>query len=57
MILRRMGKATAIYVREADLPLWERAERYARAHRMPVSGLVLAAIEEFLTRHDPQPDT
>jgi len=53
MILRRMGKATAIYVREADLPLWARAERYARAHRMPVSGLVLAALESYLAEHDP----
>jgi hypothetical protein len=43
-----MGRQTTIYVREDDLPLWERAERYARAHRMPVSGLVMAALERFL---------
>jgi hypothetical protein len=54
MILGEMGKATAIYVREADLPLWERAERYARRHRMPVSGLVLAALESYLAERDPE---
>jgi hypothetical protein len=43
-----MGRQTTIYVREDDLPLWERAERYARAHRMPVSGLVMAALERYL---------
>jgi hypothetical protein len=46
-----MGKATAIYIREGDLPLWERVERYAREHRMPVSGLVMLAVEEYLARH------
>lgn len=51
-----MGKATAIYIREGDLPLWERVERYARKHRMPVSGLVMLAVEEYLARHDPEPE-
>lgn len=48
-----MGRAAAIYVREADLPLWERAERYARERRMPVSGLVMLALERFLAENDP----
>jgi hypothetical protein len=48
-----MGKATAIYVRESDLPLWERVERYARERRMPISGLVMLAVEEYLERHAP----
>ena len=52
-----MGKATAVYVRDSDLELWERAEQYARKHRMPVSGLVMAALEEYLTRHDPKPES
>jgi hypothetical protein len=43
-----MGRQTTIYVREDDLALWERAERYARRHRMPVSGLVMAALERYL---------
>ena len=42
-----MGKHT-IYVRAEDAELWARAERYARAHRMPVSGLIMAALERFL---------
>lgn len=51
-----MGKATAIYIRESDLSLWARVERYARKHRMPVSGVVMLAVEEFLARHDPEPE-
>lgn len=51
-----MGKATAIYIREGDLPLWERVERYARERRMPVSGLVMLAVEEYLARHDQASD-
>lgn len=52
-----MGKATAIYVRDSDLPLWERAEAYARARRMPMSGLVMLALERYLAEEDrPRPD-
>lgn len=47
-----MGEAKAVYVRDADRELWARAERYAQARRMPVSGLVMLALEEFLARHD-----
>jgi len=47
-----MGKQVSVYIREQDLPLWERAERYARRHRMPVSGLVLAALEAYLVELD-----
>lgn len=50
-----MGKAAAVYVRDSDLPLWERAERYARQRRMPVSGLVMLALERYLADEDPQP--
>jgi hypothetical protein len=46
-----MAKHT-IYVREDDLDLWERAEAYAKARRMPVSGLVMAALEAYLAEHD-----
>lgn len=48
-----MGKATAVYVRDADLPLWERGEAFARKHRMPMSGLVMTALEAYLEEHDP----
>lgn len=50
-----MGKAAAIYIREADLALWARLEEYARVRRMPVSGAVMLAVEEFLDRHDTKP--
>jgi hypothetical protein len=43
-----MGMHKAVYVRDADAELWARAERYAKARRMPVSGLVMAALEAYL---------
>ncbi len=43
-----MGIAKAVYVRDEDVELWARAERYAKARRMPVSGLVMAALEAYL---------
>lgn len=45
-----MAKKT-VYVREEDARLWARAESYARARRMPMSGLLMAALEEYLARH------
>jgi len=45
----QVGKQVSVYVRAADLPLWERAERYARQHRMPVSGLIMVALEAYLS--------
>lgn len=47
-----MGEPKTIYVREQDLALWRRAEAYARAHRLPVSGLVLTALERYLAEED-----
>ncbi|HET6921206.1 MAG TPA: hypothetical protein VFI46_17345, partial [Jiangellaceae bacterium] len=44
----------AVYVRDEDVELWARAERYARARRMPVSGLVMAALEAYLDEADPE---
>ena len=46
-----MGRSVNLYVRDADLELWERVEDHARRRRMPVSGLVLSALEEYLARH------
>jgi hypothetical protein len=43
-----MGKQISVYVRDEDADLWARAERYAKARRMPVSGLVMAALEAYL---------
>lgn len=45
----------SIYIRATDLPLWERAEQYAREHRMPMSGLVMMALERFLAEQGPPP--
>ena len=47
-----MGMHKAVYVRDEDVELWERAERYAKARRMPVSGLVMAALEAYLADAD-----
>lgn len=46
-----MGLRKAIYVTDADLELWEAAEKYAADHRMKISGVVLAALQEYLARH------
>lgn len=43
-----VGKAKAVYVREQDLELWERAERYADSRRLTMSALVLTALERYL---------
>jgi hypothetical protein len=51
-----MGKQVSVYVRDDDLELWERAEKYARKHRMPVSGLIMAALEAYLSdQGQPEP--
>lgn len=42
-----MGKKT-VYVRSEDAALWERAEAYARARRMPMSGLIMTALQAYL---------
>jgi hypothetical protein len=44
-----VGATRNIYVREADAELWARAEEFARRRRMPMSGLVMAALEWYLT--------
>lgn len=43
-----VGKAKAVYVREQDVELWERAERYADSQRLTMSALVLTALERYL---------
>lgn len=45
---RMAGRARTIYVREEDVALWERAEQYARAHRLTMSALILTALERYL---------
>jgi hypothetical protein len=47
-----MGMHKAVYVRDDDVELWERAEEYAKKRRMPVSGLVMAALEAYLGEGD-----
>jgi hypothetical protein len=48
----RMGKQVSVYVRDEDAEVWARAERYAKARRMPVSGLIMAALEAYLADAD-----
>lgn len=48
------GKRVSIYVSERDLDLWARAEQHAWQHRIAVSALVMAAIEEHLARVERQ---
>lgn len=44
-----MGKAKAVYVRDDDAELWERAEAFARERRLNMSALVLLALERYLS--------
>jgi hypothetical protein len=48
-----MGRQVSVYVREQDLALWERAERYARERRLAMSALVLTALERYLAEGHP----
>lgn len=53
----QVGKQVSVYIRAEDLPVWARAERYARERRMPMSGLVVLAVERYLAaEEDPQAD-
>ncbi|THV26022.1 hypothetical protein [Glycomyces paridis] len=47
-----VGKQVSIYIRAADLDLWRRAEAYARERRMPASGLVMLALEQYLSEQE-----
>lgn len=47
-----MGKQVSVYVRASDVPLWERAEDYAREHRLAMSALIMLALERFLAGND-----
>lgn len=46
------GDQTTIYIREEDRDLWRRAQEFARARRVPMSGLVMLALAEYLERHE-----
>jgi hypothetical protein len=54
-VSNQRGKQQSIYVRAEDLDLWRRAEAYARERRMTASGLVMAALERYLSTEDPEP--
>ena len=43
-----MGITKAIYVRDADADLWARADAYAKARRLPMSALIMNALERYL---------
>lgn len=46
-----MGQQKGIYVKDADVPLWQRAEAYARSRRLTMSALLMNALQEYLDRH------
>ena len=43
-----MGLAKNIWVRDRDVRLWERAERYAEARRLTMSALIMNALQAYL---------
>jgi hypothetical protein len=44
-----------IYVREEDAALWQRAEAYAKARRLPMSALIMNALERYLEDNSEPP--
>ena len=40
----------SIYIREDDSDLWNRATAYAQRRRIPMSSLIMNALEEYLER-------
>jgi hypothetical protein len=55
-VSKKVGKQQSIYVRADDLDLWRRAEAYARERRMTTSGLVMLALEQYLSTEAPDGD-
>lgn len=47
-----VGKAKAVYVKDDDAELWERAEAFAKARRLNMSALVLLALERYIQEQD-----
>ena len=43
-----VGTTKAIYVRDSDADLWARAEDFAKARRLPMSALIMNALERYL---------
>jgi len=52
VVSNKVGRHKSIYVRAADLELWQRAESYANERRMTTSGLVMLALERYLDAED-----
>jgi hypothetical protein len=40
-----------VWVREEDLDLWNRADAWAKARRVPMSGLIILALQAWLEAH------
>lgn len=47
-----MGMQKGIYVKDADLELWDRAEVYAKERRITMSALIMNALERYLADSD-----
>lgn len=50
-----MARHRAVYVRDEDESLWQRAVAYAKRNRMTISGLILLALERFLDENEDPP--
>lgn len=50
------GKQVSVYIRAEDMPVWQRAERHAKARRLTMSALVLTALEHYLADNDDSTD-
>jgi hypothetical protein len=53
VVSNKVGRHKSIYVRASDLELWQRAESYANERRMTTSGLVMLALERYLSADAP----
>lgn len=49
-----MAVRKTISVRDDDLAVWDYAERFAARTRTPISGLVILALSEYVSRRDPK---
>lgn len=47
-----VGSQTTVYIRDDDQELWARAEKFARARRVPMSGLIMLALQRYLDDED-----
>jgi hypothetical protein len=42
------GIQRSVYIRAEDVPVWQRAQDYARQRRLTMSALIITALERYL---------